>query len=146
MGGVTAILIDTHVLAGSLVDPDLIASPARTLMECGAMVYVPPCSLHEITLKVRKEAWDVMVPHAGRLDALCAVQGFQPAPYTFRMAILAGSLDWEHRDPFDRMIAATAIEMAVPLVSKDAAFDSLEGTDRWMGRVWTMTNQVAPLL
>lgn len=131
----TAILIDTHILAWSLVDPDVIPQKARALLESGAMVYVPPCSLHEIALKVRKGAWDAMAPHAGRLDALCAVQGFHPAPYTFRMGILAGSLDWEHRDPFDRMIAATAIEMGIPLISIDPAFDDLKGTDRWMGRI-----------
>ena len=131
----TAILIDTHILAWSLVDPDVIPPKARALLEGGAMVYVPPCSLHEIALKVRKGAWDAMAPHAGRLDALCAVQGFHPAPYTFRMGILAGSLDWEHRDPFDRMIAATAIEMGIPLISIDPAFDDLRGTDRWMGRI-----------
>lgn len=131
----TAILIDTHILAWSLVDPDVIPPKARALLESGAMVYVSPCSLHEIALKVRKGAWDAMAPHAGRLDALCAVQGFHPAPYTFRMGILAGSLDWEHRDPFDRMIAATAIEMGIPLISIDPAFDDLKGTDRWMGRI-----------
>lgn len=131
----TAILIDTHILAWSLVDPDVIPPKARAILESGAMVYVPPCSLHEIALKVRKGAWDAMAPHAGRLDALCAVQGFHPAPYTFRMGILAGSLDWEHRDPFDRMIAATAIEMGIPLISIDPAFDDLKGTDRWMGRI-----------
>ena len=132
----TAVLIDTHVLAWSLVNPDMISPRARALLEGGAMVYVPPCSLHEIALKVRKGAWDEMAPHASRLDALCAVQGFHPAPYTFRMGILAGALEWGHRDPFDRMIAATAIEMAVPLVSIDTAFDALEGTERWIGRIW----------
>lgn len=137
----TVVLIDTHVLAWSLIEPDLIEKQARSVLEGGATIYVPPCALHEIALKVRKGAWDQMAPHAGRLDALCAVQGFQPAPYTFRMAMLAGSLDWAHRDPFDRMIAATAIEMTAPLVSKDTAFNGLEGFDRWLGRIWD-----APLL
>ena len=52
------------------------------------------------------------------------------------MAMLAGTLDWAHRDPFDRMIAATAIEMACPLVSKDAAFDGLDETTGWKERIW----------
>jgi len=34
------------------------------------------------------------------------------APYTAEMAMLSGGVEWSHRDPFDRMIAATAIEMA----------------------------------
>lgn len=133
----TAVLIDTHVLVWSLIDPDRIGTHARSIMEGGATVYVPPCALHEMTLKIRKGAWDEMAPHADRLDALCAVQGFQPAPYTFRMAMRAGALDWAHRDPFDRMIATTAMEMRVPLVSKDPAFDDLEAIDGWFGRIWS---------
>lgn len=89
----TTVLIDTHALAWSLIEPDLIEERARVALESGATIYAPPCALHEIALKVHRGAWDEMAPHAARLDALCAVQGFQPAPYTFRMAMLAGSLD-----------------------------------------------------
>lgn len=130
------VLIDTHVLAWSLVEPDAIPDRPRSVIESGAAIYVPPCALHEITLKVRKGRWDAMADHAARLDALCRDQGFQMAPYTWSMAILAGSLDWDHVDPFDRMIGATAIEMGVPLVSADGAFDTLGSCERWSGRIW----------
>ena len=35
------------------------------------------------------------------------------------------------------MIAATAIELACPLISKDHAFDQLAGFPGWIGRVWS---------
>lgn len=130
------VLIDTHVLAWSLVAPAALGSEVRAVLESGARVHVPPCAFHEITLKVRKGRWDAMAPHAGRLDALSLAQGFHVAPYTARMAMLAGSMDWDHPDPFDRMIATTALEMAVPLVSKDTAFDDLADVPGWHGRVW----------
>ena len=132
----TDVLIDTHVLAWSLVAPAMLVPEVRALLTGGGAVYVPPCAFHEITLKVRKGRWDEMAPHAGRLDALSAAQGFRVAPYTARMAMRAGSTDWEHADPFDRMIGATALEMALPLVSKDAAFDGLAPDPAWRGRVW----------
>lgn len=133
----THVLIDTHVLAWSFIDPDHLPAEARSLMESGATVYVPPCSLHEITLKVRKGKWQAMAPYADRLDSLCMSQGFQIAPYTARMAMLSGSMIWDHLDPFDRMIAATAIEMACPLISTDIAFDGLDGRKDWKGRIWS---------
>ena len=34
-------------------------------------------------------------------------------------AVLAGSLTWEHRDPFDRFLAAQAIIENVTLVTRD---------------------------
>ena len=96
----------------------------------------PSGALHEITLKVREGRWDAMAPHADALDRLCAAQSFRIAPYTARMAMRAGALDWDHPDPFDRMIATTALEMGAPLVSTDAAFDGLADTPGWRGRVW----------
>jgi PIN domain nuclease of toxin-antitoxin system len=45
---------------------------------------------------------------------------------------VAGSLDWPHRDPFDRLLAATALINGWPLISADPAFDRLTG----LRRVW----------
>lgn len=129
-------VLDTHVLAWSLVAPAFLSAKVRILLESGATIYVPPCALHEIVLKVRKGRWDEMLPYAGSLDSLSSTQGFRIAPYTARMAMVSGSMDWEHPDPFDRMIAATAIEMACPLISKDAAFDGLFGVPGWQDRIW----------
>jgi PIN domain nuclease of toxin-antitoxin system len=131
------VLIDTHVFAWSLIEPDQINPYARSIIEGGATVYVPPCVLHEIALKVRKGKWSEMADHVPRLSALCEAQGFEPAPYTWAMALRAGSMDWNHADPFDRMIGATAVEMAVPLISADVAFDKLDDCSWWHGRIWT---------
>ena len=136
MGDVKEVLIDTHVLAWSLVAPDVLGAGIRAILEGGALVYVPPCAFHEIALKVRKGKWDAMAPHAERLDTLSTAQGFREAPYTARMAMRADWMDWAHPDPFDRMIAATALEMVVPLISKDGAFDDLTGLPTWRGRIW----------
>ena len=40
-------------------------------------------------------------------------------------SLAAGSLDWPHRDPFDRLLAAQAILEQVPLVSIDPVFSTL---------------------
>ena len=124
------------MLAWSLVAPTFLSTKVRSLLESGATIHVPPCALHEIVLKVGKGRWDEMLPYVGSLDSLCSTQGFRIAPYTARMAMMSGSMDWEHPDPFDRMIAATAIEMACPLISKDAAFDGLFDVPGWQGRIW----------
>ena len=59
------------------------------------------------------------------------------APFTREIAARAGTLDWSHRDPFDRLIAATAIELRFPPVSKDIEFDTLDSIPGWPGRVWS---------
>lgn len=136
MGRMSAVLIDTHVLACSLIDPGRLAPAALAALEAASTILVPPCALHEITLKVRNGKWDSMRPHADQLDSLCLAQGFDFSPYTARMAMTSGSLDWVHRDPFDRMIAATALDLSCPLISKDPAFDALHALPGWKGRIW----------
>lgn len=132
----TKILIDTHVLAWSMINPSGLSAAALSAIESASVVLVPPCALHEITLKVRNGKWDGMAEHAAHLDSLCLSQGFEFAPYTARMAMAAGLIEWSHRDPFDRMIAATAIELSCPLISKDPAFDGLVAASGWHGRIW----------
>jgi PIN domain nuclease of toxin-antitoxin system len=132
----TRILIDTHVLAWSMINPSGLPTAALSAIESASVVFVPPCALHEITLKVRNGKWNEMAEHAARLDSLCLSQGFEFAPYTARMAMAAGSIEWAHRDPFDRMIAATAIELSCPVISKDPAFDGLDAASGWQGRIW----------
>ncbi|MDE2005759.1 MAG: PIN domain-containing protein [Rhodospirillales bacterium] len=47
---------------------------------------------------------------------------FLALPVTPAEALAAGALDWAHRDPFDRLLAAQARERSLPLVSGDEAF------------------------
>jgi PIN domain nuclease of toxin-antitoxin system len=41
--------------------------------------------------------------------------------------VLGGGLDWDHRDPFDRTIAATALVEGYPLITADPVFETLNG-------------------
>jgi len=42
-------------------------------------------------------------------------------------ALLAGTLDWAHRDPFDRMLAAQSMIESLTLITDDAALAALPG-------------------
>lgn len=129
-------LLDTHAWVWSLFDSAALSDSAREAIETAQTVLVAPCSFHEITQKHRLGKWPEVGGIVKRLPQLLRAQGGVVAPYTATMAMLSGGMDWSHRDPFDRMIAATAIEMACPLVSKDGAFDGIEGRFGWRGRVW----------
>lgn len=43
--------------------------------------------------------------------------------------LLAGRLDWRHRDPFDRILAAQSIVENLTLVTSDTVFRELGGID-----------------
>lgn len=64
---------------------------------------------------------------AERWDESVAELGAEPLPLTHPHAVSAGSLDWEHRDPFDRLLAAQAIAEGLTLVTADRAFRGAPG-------------------
>ena len=57
--------------------------------------------------------------------------GFQIVGITSAQAIRAGLLPLHHRDPFDRLLIAQALDMRVPLISHDSMLDRYGVTRIW---------------
>ncbi|MCK6441887.1 type II toxin-antitoxin system VapC family toxin [Elstera cyanobacteriorum] len=121
----TALLLDTHVWAWTLTGSARLSASAITAIEAAPQVYVSPISFFEIAQKVRLGKWPEMVPFLDQLPGLLAVQGACAAGLPPEVCLLAGRLDWPHRDPFDRFLAATAKHLRIPLVSADTVFDGI---------------------
>jgi PIN domain nuclease of toxin-antitoxin system len=120
---VTAVLLDTHAWTWSLSSDSRLSSAALAEIAGAELVLVSPISFFEISQQVRLGKWPEMVPFVRRLDALLLEQGGMPATFTPEICLRAGLMDWEHRDPFDRLILATAQLMNVSLISADTVFD-----------------------
>lgn len=121
----TAVLLDTHAWVWSLSDPAKLSPRARALIQGASSVQVSPITFFEIGQKVRLGEWPEMEPHAHQLPALLARQGGSGAPLTPDICLRAALMCWEHRDPFDRILAATAELTGLLLISKDPAFATL---------------------
>lgn len=127
----TELLVDTHVLLWAMAEPEKLTPAADdVLADPDTIVWVSAASAWEIATKVRlgklPGAESLILDYARHLESWCAT----PLPIDSADSILAGSLAWDHRDPFDRMIVAQAIRRGLPLVSADTVFDSLAGADR----------------
>jgi PIN domain nuclease of toxin-antitoxin system len=77
-----------------------------------------------------------MIGHTVRLEAIAEEQGVTVIDVTSEIGLVAATLPWDHRDPFDRIILATAYACRVPLISADAVFDDLLSTETWSKRIW----------
>ena len=130
----SAVLLDTHAWVWSLMAPARLQESVKAVILEADSVHVSAISAYEVARKAQLGKWPEVVPHLG---ALVADQQALTAPFTHGIAVRAGMLAWPHRDPFDRLIAATAIELSYPLVSKNVVFDTLDGTPGWQGRVWS---------
>ena len=90
-------------------------------------VLVSPVSFYEIGQKVRLGKWSTMEPYVARLSQHLAADNGRIAELTPEICLAAALLNWTHRDPFDRMLAATALHYRLPLISADAVFDGMGG-------------------
>jgi PIN domain nuclease of toxin-antitoxin system len=128
---VTAVLLDTGAFAMALTADPRLPDAARTAIETADRAALSAISFYEIGQKVRLGKWPEMAPHAAGLVDRARADGFDLIPLSPAMARDASLLDWDHRDPFDRLLAATARGEGLVMVSPDAAFDGIG-----LARVW----------
>ncbi len=131
-----SLLLDTHAWAWSLTGDQRLSAKAVALIEKAETILVSPISLFEIGQKVRLGKWPEMEPFIGRLPELLQEQGGIAAALTPEICLAAAMMDWAHRDPFDRLLAATAMQNGIPIISADAIFDELAGNQLWIARFW----------
>jgi PIN domain nuclease of toxin-antitoxin system len=128
---VSGLLLDTNAFAMVLTgDPRLPALARRRIGEA-ERVALSAISFYEIGQKVRLGRWPAMVPFAAGLVEQALEDGFDLVPLSPTAALEASLLDWQHRDPFDRMIAVVARQERLLLISADAAFDGLDLPRLW---------------
>jgi PIN domain nuclease of toxin-antitoxin system len=94
-------------LGGQLAPHRLTARAKNAIEEADDAVWVSAISFFEIAQKARLGKWPEVLAVADSLPKLHETQGGRIAPLDAEICVSAGSLPWPHRDPFDRLIAAT---------------------------------------
>jgi PIN domain nuclease of toxin-antitoxin system len=130
------VLLDTHVWAWSLTDDKRLSPRVVAAINAASTVSVSAISLYEIGQKVRLGKWPEMEPHFLNLDKIAARQGVELLAVWPSACSVGAILPWGHRDPFDRVIGATALVAECPLISADTVFDHLAEYPGWHGRIW----------
>jgi PIN domain nuclease of toxin-antitoxin system len=121
----TRLLIDTQALLWWLKDdPQLSAGARRAIADtantrrfsiAGAWEMAIKCSIGKLTLDV---------PAAALLADHLPLNRIEMLALTLSDLVRLESLPWHHRDPFDRVMAAQALERDLVIVSSDNAFDA----------------------
>jgi len=126
------LLLDTHALLWWFVDDPRLPAQARALIaDRENEVLVSAASAWEIATKYRLGRLPEAEGAVARFAELVEADGFTHLPLTHRHAILAGSFDSSHRDPFDRVLAAQAIVEGVPLLTRDQVFSGFPVQVLW---------------
>lgn len=119
----TSLLLDTGPFAMVLMDSPRLRKGVRKMISEATLLKVSAISFYEIGQKTRLGKWDEVADLVPELEGLAEASGIDVVPLTASVSLRASLLDWEHRDPFDRMIAAVAMQERVTVVSQDAVFE-----------------------
>ena len=121
------LLLDTHALLWVLeANPRLSRRAAEAVAAPDTEKLVSAVSAFEICLKFKLGKLPGSAALAMAFAETIAAIACVPLPITVEHAEEAGKLDLGHKDPFDRLLIAQAIELRVPVVSADPAFDAYD--------------------
>ncbi|MBO0497010.1 type II toxin-antitoxin system VapC family toxin [Pseudomonas sp. Marseille-Q1929] len=110
------VLLDTHILLWSLTDDPKLSSKAQRHIENAAEIYVSAATFWEMAIKVGLGKLNVDM---NKLREFCLDSGFVELPITTEHATAVKDLEHHHKDPFDRLIVAVAINEPMRLITAD---------------------------
>jgi PIN domain nuclease of toxin-antitoxin system len=118
------LLLDTHIALWLDSGDDLLRSSTRALIDgCwqnGGTICLSAVSVWEIALLVDCRRIELDLPVEAWVTRFLQRPGIEPTPLGHSAASRSYRLyQLEHRDPAGRLLVATAIELACPLVTYD---------------------------
>jgi PIN domain nuclease of toxin-antitoxin system len=116
-------LLDTHTFLWLLREPetlpDQVLEIASDRSETLALSLVTPW---EISIKVglgKLDAAEIL----GDFERVVTMAGYSILETAVKQVIHSGRLPLHHKDPFDRLLIAQALDLRIPLLSADTDFD-----------------------
>lgn len=126
------ILLDTHALLWAAFDEDSLSPRARRLIQSpGSEIIVSAASVWEIATKYRLGKLNFARDLLENFIPKVTGAGYLLLPISPEHALRAGRLPGDHKDPFDRMLAAQAIHEDLPLLSNDTQLDVFGVRREW---------------
>ncbi len=126
-------LLDTHAVLWMLYGDKRLSKSARNRIDDELPVFYSTVSFWEIGLKRSgqgfdffiEDDWDLLLPRELKKAEVIRID--LEAPDCRRME----DLPLHHRDPFDRMLIAQALDRRIGVISKDPVFDEYPVLRAW---------------
>jgi PIN domain nuclease of toxin-antitoxin system len=117
------VLLDTHALVWALAEPSRLSSRARaTIADQATVVFVSLTSAWELAILQSLDRVRLDVPLATLFTDGLAAMRFHLLPIRLPHVAGVAELPRHHRDPFDRLLIATALAERLKVVSADRTF------------------------
>ncbi len=122
MGRTVKIVLDTCALIWWSLDPDKLSQTALRVcnrMEKEENGLVPSISIWEIAIKIKNKKLDLGVDLNDYVTSLKKSSVVSIVPVNEDMWLDSVKLEWEHRDPADRVVVALAKSNQAPIITAD---------------------------
>jgi len=115
------ILLDTNTFLWGLSAPEKLSVTARNAVASSERL-LSVASIWEVLIKVRVGKLPLPAPAGDYLTMQMRTNGVIVLSIKLAHVLQVERLQLHHRDPFDRMLIAQAIEERIPIVTNDPAF------------------------
>ena len=131
--GIVKYLLDTHTLLWAMQKDVMLSKTAKNIMsDVNTQFFVSAVSAYEIMYKFKLGKLDEYKYVAENYFDVLDEFGADRLPINERHTHLAGQTEWQHRDPFDRLLAAQASVENLTLITNDPVFDTID----WVNTLW----------
>jgi PIN domain nuclease of toxin-antitoxin system len=113
-------LLDSHALIWWISGNNRLSAKAKSTIETQE-IFVSAATAYELAVKMRRGNLPESDELIRNFESICNDQRFKFLSITVRHALHAAGLDDEHRDPFDRLIAAQSLVENIPVITVDPA-------------------------
>ena len=113
------IVLDTSALLFWSFDPASLTTAAQDAIDSSKAIVISSISLWEIALKHKRQRLHLPLKPAEYATELQRVSKIEIVSVSLETWLTNVGLIWDHADPADRTIVATAVERNCPLVSSD---------------------------
>jgi PIN domain nuclease of toxin-antitoxin system len=119
------VLLDTHTLVWSVLKTSRLSSRVADLIaDEDNTVLISAASAWEIATKVRAGKLPEAEAIERDFENIVSEAGYTLIPIDAAIALRAGRMPGEHRDPVDRILAAHALAQDIPILSIDPKLDT----------------------
>ena len=125
------VVLDTSALLFWTLDRPRLSEAAATAIADADRVLVSAISIWEIGIKVSKGKLSIPISVRKYAQQLQLVDRVEVVPVDAETWLTNLELQWDHRDPADRSIVATAQLLSCPLVTSDTTIRAFYPRSVW---------------
>jgi PIN domain nuclease of toxin-antitoxin system len=126
------VLIDTHTFLWFVLNDEQLSKKALAIVQNPTNeICISPATYWEIAIKVGLKKLELHTNYDDFMQRGIAGNRFEVLPIETKHTSLLIQLPLHHRDPFDRLLVAQAMQEKLPIVSADEQLDAYPVTRLW---------------